>query len=492
MLNAESAYLFRHALLRDAAYQLQPTSQRRVLHRLSFELVCQLLEVDPSQPIADDTSRRVGSAWSELALHAELGAEEHDDTLHAAARNCLHEAANHDYRNYRNASAIAGYRRGVDHPLTPLDEQVPIWLRVGDLERTMGNLQGANAAYSSMHEVAERAGKRELMAHALALQGYTLENMGERARAQALLSESVKLAREAGSPQVLGKVLQLQALVSGNSGGGEPAIAALRESIELARGHGASKLLAESTRELGTALLRSARLQEGELLLHEAAEMFRKLGERRQSVACDVGLAIAAAVSGRNELAVEKFRAARDEYFRFGSARLAASMLRYMATSLISLKQHDIAREALTQSKAILQDLDDRPGVMDADFSLGTLALDEGRFEEAEHLFRALIELSVRTGHDSMAAISRSHLAETLNHLDGAEEAVALAQEAIDTLKAEKNVRQWAYAQYALTVALRLSGRNTDAETAGSEAIRLARESGDPSLIEHIEKNLNA
>ena len=36
---AEEAYLFRHALLRDAAYQLQLPGDRERLHLLAFELI---------------------------------------------------------------------------------------------------------------------------------------------------------------------------------------------------------------------------------------------------------------------------------------------------------------------------------------------------------------------------------------------------------------------------------------------------------------------
>ena len=36
---AESAYLFRHALLRDAAYQLQLPGDRARLHGIAFELI---------------------------------------------------------------------------------------------------------------------------------------------------------------------------------------------------------------------------------------------------------------------------------------------------------------------------------------------------------------------------------------------------------------------------------------------------------------------
>ncbi|MCE9581392.1 MAG: hypothetical protein K8T20_02630, partial [Planctomycetes bacterium] len=38
-MNAEGAYLFRHALLRDAAYQLQLPGDRALLHGLAFSVM---------------------------------------------------------------------------------------------------------------------------------------------------------------------------------------------------------------------------------------------------------------------------------------------------------------------------------------------------------------------------------------------------------------------------------------------------------------------
>jgi len=38
-VNAESAYLFRHALLRDAAYQLQLPGDRARLHGVAFSVI---------------------------------------------------------------------------------------------------------------------------------------------------------------------------------------------------------------------------------------------------------------------------------------------------------------------------------------------------------------------------------------------------------------------------------------------------------------------
>ena len=76
-MNAESAYLFRHALLRDAAYQLQLPGDRALLHGLAFELIEALaggrppepapLDADEERPFAPHPTDAVAH---ELADHA--------------------------------------------------------------------------------------------------------------------------------------------------------------------------------------------------------------------------------------------------------------------------------------------------------------------------------------------------------------------------------------------------------------------------------------
>lgn len=60
---AELAYLFRHALLRDAAYELQPPRDRGRLHALALDVIEQLFEGREAE---------LDVMASELVRHAEL------------------------------------------------------------------------------------------------------------------------------------------------------------------------------------------------------------------------------------------------------------------------------------------------------------------------------------------------------------------------------------------------------------------------------------
>ena len=72
MLAAEIAYLFRHAMLRDAAYQLHTPSERARLHALVFDVITTLFPGDDADTFAREladhahTAREVDAArWLE-------------------------------------------------------------------------------------------------------------------------------------------------------------------------------------------------------------------------------------------------------------------------------------------------------------------------------------------------------------------------------------------------------------------------------------------
>lgn len=111
-VHAETAYLFRHALLRDAAYQLQLPADRARLHALAFEILERLnggrppwpeFRVNsalPSAPLASDAFAL------ELAQHAEFAAAD-DEHPHWREAQCLYlsRAAFCEARSWRPKEA---------------------------------------------------------------------------------------------------------------------------------------------------------------------------------------------------------------------------------------------------------------------------------------------------------------------------------------------------------------------------------------------------
>src|SRR5688500_9977431 len=101
MGSAEDAYVFRHALMRAAAYELQPVSERAGLH----ELAATLTEAAFSGAALDTVS-------GEIAGHLRL-AREHADRpgMLEREREFTRRAAEHNERQYLHADALRCWRR---------------------------------------------------------------------------------------------------------------------------------------------------------------------------------------------------------------------------------------------------------------------------------------------------------------------------------------------------------------------------------------------
>ncbi|MEZ4594850.1 MAG: AAA family ATPase, partial [Chloroflexota bacterium] len=98
----ELRYLFRHALVRDAAYKMQLRARRQALHKLAVEALETLY--------AHDLATRFG----ELAYHAEQA------NLTDKARRYLHQAGDAAREAYQNNEALDYYGRSLT--LTPPED----------------------------------------------------------------------------------------------------------------------------------------------------------------------------------------------------------------------------------------------------------------------------------------------------------------------------------------------------------------------------------
>lgn len=169
----EIRYIFKHVLLRDAAYQMQVHSQRQALHQLAFEA---LEKVYPDHP---------RHLYGEFAYHAEQGG------LTEPARYYLEQAGKAAQEGYLNKLAEAYYSRALG--LTPGDDDEKRFDLLIARELTY-EMQGMNELrWRDLEELELLSGKTGSSAKTLDVllrKSWYFYNLGNYA-------EAVKLARQA-------------------------------------------------------------------------------------------------------------------------------------------------------------------------------------------------------------------------------------------------------------------------------------------------------
>lgn len=119
LMDAETSYLFRHSILRDAAYQLQLPAQRSKLHELAIEIIDHL-------PLSKNQRAALAGEFAAHARAAQVGARPKAKTrLQQIELSMLRPAISHASTNWCHEEAIALARRLRELPCaTPRDHSV--------------------------------------------------------------------------------------------------------------------------------------------------------------------------------------------------------------------------------------------------------------------------------------------------------------------------------------------------------------------------------
>ncbi len=103
-------FIFKHALLREAAYEMQPRAHLRQLHQRAAAAVRQLYAAD------------IAAHWGEMAHHLETAYRLGLTEVQAEACACLQEAGHVAARQYQLTAALDFYGRALT--LSPLDDML--------------------------------------------------------------------------------------------------------------------------------------------------------------------------------------------------------------------------------------------------------------------------------------------------------------------------------------------------------------------------------
>ncbi len=211
-ISGENVYLFRHALLRDAAYQLQLPSTRARLHELAFELVeAALGGRAPHMPAldllekADFAPHSTDAAADELAGHALAASEgpkrEFFLSMHA---RYLRRHAEHCQRSFRNEEAVAAWRalslvEGTRERCAALQRSAEVLSKSGrrreaedlliealKLQRSLGDSKGESALLGYLG-MAQCATGRHAEAEATLLRAHAMLRDSRHARLRGLV-----------------------------------------------------------------------------------------------------------------------------------------------------------------------------------------------------------------------------------------------------------------------------------------------------------------
>ncbi|MBX3461057.1 MAG: tetratricopeptide repeat protein [Planctomycetes bacterium] len=308
VVNAEQAYLFRHALLRDAAYSLQPPAERAVLHRLAVEILPLLLDPDTLDAHSLDVA--------DHARDAMAASDAATPDLQAAEFMWLQRAVQWLRRNYRIAELLPALDRAIAHPSCPADTRNELLLEAAKRRYSQMELPAAEARARAAMSGGDRTGirARTLLVTILAAAG----RLGE------IDFDPAQLPADAASHDPM---LHVEALIAYQRTTREPLSDELSaQALAIAQQHDLTEVLPHLITEKARKLHRQGRTQQALEIAHEALTMAQAGGNKLEQASVLNNIGIICAEGGRASEAMGYYRNALLLCREVGERSLQASV----------------------------------------------------------------------------------------------------------------------------------------------------------------------
>lgn len=469
-MNAEQAYLFRHAVLRDAAYELQPPSDRAGLHALALEI----LEI----VLAGSSG---GDAALELAAHARIAAQgaagERRRVLLGRELEFLAKAVDCARAGHRHADVLSLCVRLMAHEHIDALALLKVRLRFADACKHLGRtLDSLEAAEYALRE-AEQLRQTELQVEALRTQAGAQETMGRYEQAAATLADALRRLGPLGDPALRCELHVAAATIQHAAGEHERAEPLVREACQAAREMGLPALELKGLQLLGAVLLGRGRFDESIAVSTQALALLEHAGDQagQAIVLTNMGacMQLGGDVAGAREVYQRALRLAAAS----GSRRGQAVLLNNLGT-LSDREDPAFAEHCYVGAIEAAREVSDPRRELFALNGLSFVCLRTGRWDTAADLAEQAIRLGQRSGRPELAAVAmlnRGHIRAQRGDSAGAR------QDLLPALQVFESAGQWERALKCCINLNEVAVANNDMEEARrwkEYADRLSRGSG--------------
>lgn len=424
---AEARYLFRHALLRDAAYEMQLRGQLRHLHHVAAGAIRQVYAEEPAPH------------YAELVYHYHQSEDNHNECEYArlAGRHAAEQYANQDALRYfgraleilagdepalagellferENVLYLLGEREGQAGDLAALDDLAPgdaltaarLALRRARYLTVLGRYEPALDAADFAIDRAGEAGETALVTQGLHRRGVLLQLLGRYAEAETalagaaqqldaaasaqgrapivhargnvkyylgeyeaarrLIDEAQHLFTDANDRQGVIRCLFVVGQIDWRQGQFAPARAHFSQALEMCRAIGWRNYEGFVLGALGDSAFDMGDYAASQQSHEQALWLCRELGDREgEALSLDV-LGLLALVNGEYHLSYAHCSAALAIQREIGDRRGAGYSLNYLGNVYLGAQEYDAALQAFEESLALRGELGAEQAAIDS------------------------------------------------------------------------------------------------------------------------------
>jgi tetratricopeptide (TPR) repeat protein len=454
------SFRFRHALIRDAAYEGLSFKRRRKLHGRVAEAI-ERQNAEKADDVAELLSLHYFTAgrWDEAWTYSRLAGD--------LARDV-----------YANVDAARFYERAIQASTElgelPDAEVAAAWTALGEVRDAAGNYSGAVAALAEAARLLRARPVEAAAVYETRATAWTRLSEYENALAdtdtglaliEGIAGEDARRARN--------DLLAIQAQIHLQRGHPLEAIEIAQKVVDDAEALGPTHALARAYSALDGGYFD---LGEPEKAVHEvkALAIYRELGAARRAAVIESNLGVTAYAEGRWADASAYYARSKEELERLGDSTQAAFAGANLGEVLVSRGLLTEAESTLEDARRTLRAAEHVTGSIFAETQLARLALVRGDVDSAIDDLTRVVDEAVSVGSAPYALEAWIYLAEAHTQRGAAERALEALAAAEKTLGRESSPLAARLARVR-AVALELTGDSTGALEQAELAIAVAR-----------------
>lgn len=458
-MDAETAYIFRHALLREVAYTLHLPSERAQLHGTTADI----LEQAFAQPELDKLA-------FELAAHCQAAG------LAGRELGWLRIAASGARRDGQPERALAAWQRVAEHPDAEPTGRLSARLHAANLKVQLGRESDAIDELAAVVQEAGEIHAREMQADALIDWASLVLARGQVEESADALQRALSINRELGRSRHLASTLgalSIHAAHVGNPGLGEDLS---RQALAIYEQAGDADGVARVRVRLAYSTINNA--QESEELLKLAQELAEERGDKRLQIAVWLGLSTVAQRRSDWAQAEECRRRAYDLAVETGSLSDAAGILDQIGGAMRMQGRFAEAEPLHLQALELLREIGDDRRIGIGLLNYAGLRKRMGMLEEAADAYELMLTHLNKCRDVRILGHGLGNYAELLHKLGRLEESDNMFAQALERLQQSGDRLVHAVQQGRYAVLLKRLGRDVQADSAYGLALTALTECG--------------
>ena len=375
---ADQAWMFKHVVTQEVAYESLPFALRALLHGMVGDYI--------ERTGADDLDRYV-PLLEHHYWRSDRGAKK---------REYLRRAAEAAQASYANSAAIAYYARLI--PLLEGRERVEVAIRLAEVLQLIGDTPRAEQVARDAREIAVALDDARSVARADHSLAESARRQGRFEDAATLLEQALEGFRSAGDDAGVADTLQVTGTVSAQRGDVATARERYVESLEIRERLGDMAGVAALTNNLGIVAMQQRDLAQARAFGERALALYTEIGDPRRISSCEINLAWMDGMAGDFEGSLrhceEAIRLARE----VGDKLNLAIAQNNLGDALRDMGRLEEAGMAYGASAEAYRDLNDRGPLMALLEDVAVLSARASRHRDAFTLLGAADALRAELG----------------------------------------------------------------------------------------------